>query len=66
MGQPDQCCPRPTGRTAANTGHGPLRPPCPACGVLARRVHAYHTRRLADVPVGSGGVVVDLRIRRLV
>ncbi|MFJ2028617.1 ISL3 family transposase [Streptosporangium sp. NPDC087985] len=40
--------------------------PCPACGVLARRVHAYHTRRLADVPVGSGSVVVDLRIRRLV
>ncbi len=39
---------------------------CPACGVPARRVHAYHTRRLADVPVGSRTVVVDLRVRRLV
>ncbi|MFB9491532.1 transposase family protein, partial [Nonomuraea dietziae] len=39
---------------------------CPACGVLTRRVHAYHMRRLADVPVGSRTVVVDLRIRRLV
>ena len=40
--------------------------PCPACGVLTRRVHAYHTRRLADVPAGSRTVVLDLRIRRLV
>ncbi|MFI6510972.1 transposase family protein [Streptosporangium sp. NPDC050855] len=40
--------------------------PCPTCGVPARQVHAYHMRRLADVPVGSRTVVVDLRIRRLV
>ena len=40
--------------------------PCPACGVLTLQVHAYHTRRLADVPVGSRTVVVDLRVRRLV
>ncbi|MFI6513775.1 ISL3 family transposase [Streptosporangium sp. NPDC050855] len=29
-------------------------------------MHAYHTPRLADVPVGSHTVVVNLRVRRLV
>jgi hypothetical protein len=29
-------------------------------------VHAYHLRRLADVPVAGRGVVVELRVRRLV
>jgi hypothetical protein len=39
---------------------------CPGCGQLTRRVHAYHMRRLADVPAGGRGVVVELRVRRLV
>jgi transposase len=39
---------------------------CPRCGTLTRRVHAYHRRRLADVPVAGRGLVVDLRVRRLV
>jgi transposase len=29
-------------------------------------VHAYHRRRLTDLPVGGRGVVVELRVRRLV
>jgi transposase len=39
---------------------------CPGCGKLTRRVHGYHLRRLADVPVGGRCVVVELRVRRLV
>ncbi|MEU7905368.1 ISL3 family transposase [Actinoplanes sp. NPDC049118] len=38
---------------------------CPDCGELAERVHAYHRRRLADLPAGGRGVVIDLRVRRL-
>lgn len=39
--------------------------PCPQCGQPAGRVHAYHERRLADLPVGGRGVIIDLRVRRL-
>jgi transposase len=39
---------------------------CPQCGQPAERVHAYHVRRLADVPAVGRGVVVELRVRRLV
>ena len=39
---------------------------CPQCGQPADRVHAYHQRRLTDLPVGGRGVVIDLRVRRLV
>ncbi|GAB7039665.1 MULTISPECIES: ISL3 family transposase [Catenuloplanes] len=39
---------------------------CPDCGQLSDRVHAYHQRRLADLPVGGRAVVVHLRVRRLV
>jgi transposase len=39
---------------------------CPDCGQLSERVHAYHQRRLADLPVGGRAVVVQLRVRRLV
>jgi transposase len=39
---------------------------CPGCGKPARRVHGYHQRRLADLPVGDRSVVVELRVRRLV
>lgn len=37
----------------------------PQCGQPAERVHAYHERRLADLPVGGRDVVIDLRVRRL-
>jgi transposase len=33
---------------------------------LSRRVHAHHVRRLADLPVAGRGMVVELRVRRLV
>jgi transposase len=39
---------------------------CPDCGQLSERVHAYHQRRLADLPVCGRAVVVQLRVRRLV
>lgn len=39
---------------------------CPECGQLSERVHAYHDRRLADLPVGGRPVVVQVRVRRLV
>jgi hypothetical protein len=39
---------------------------CPECRQPAQRVHAYHLRRLADIPVAGRGVVVELRVRRLV
>jgi transposase len=40
--------------------------PCPVCGTLSARVHAYAERTLADVPVGSWCVAVVVRLRRLV
>ncbi|WP_426636017.1 transposase family protein [Planosporangium sp. 12N6] len=39
---------------------------CPQCGQPSTRVHAYHLRCLADLPVGGRGVIVELRVRRLV
>ena len=47
------------------------RPPatavaCPRCGHPSRRVHAYHQRRLTDLPVGGRVMVIELRVRRLV
>jgi transposase len=38
---------------------------CPDCGEPAARVHAYHRRRLADLPAAGRAVVIDLRVRRL-
>jgi transposase len=38
---------------------------CPQCGQPTGRVHAYHQRRLADLPVGGRGVIIDLQVRRL-
>ncbi|WP_344513469.1 transposase family protein [Dactylosporangium maewongense] len=38
---------------------------CPACGRQTGRVHAYHVRRLADLPVGGRGVHHEVRVRRL-
>src|SRR3954449_11872667 len=38
---------------------------CPACGTPTGRVHAFHERAPADVPVGGCRVLVRLRIRRM-
>jgi hypothetical protein len=51
-------------RVRARTGGGPV--PCPVCGAQATRVHAYHERMVADVPVDARRVSVLARIRRLV
>ncbi|MBG6138465.1 transposase [Longispora fulva] len=39
---------------------------CPGCGALSERVHGYHVRTVADVPVDGRRVVVRVRVRRLV
>ena len=39
---------------------------CPRCGGASRRVHAWHLRRLVDLPVAGRSVVIELRVRRLV
>lgn len=39
--------------------------PCPACGTLTARVHGFHGRVLADVPVDGRRIVVSVRVRRL-
>jgi hypothetical protein len=39
---------------------------CPQCGALSRRVHAYVVRRLTDLPLAGRGLVMELRVRRLV
>ncbi|MEU1227993.1 ISL3 family transposase [Streptomyces sp. NPDC005828] len=39
--------------------------PCPVCGMPTAKVHGYHGRTVADVPVGGRRVVVRVRIRRL-
>jgi transposase len=38
---------------------------CPVCGTLTGRVHAFHERIPADVPVDGRRVLVRLRIRRM-
>ncbi len=40
--------------------------PCPVCGAPTAKVHGYHHRTVADVPVDARQVVVHLRVRRLV
>ncbi|MEU2289050.1 ISL3 family transposase [Streptomyces sp. NPDC013178] len=39
---------------------------CPVCGVSSGRVHGFHLRTVADVPVDGRRVVVRVRVRRLV
>ncbi|MCZ1018586.1 ISL3 family transposase [Streptomyces albulus] len=39
---------------------------CPVCGASSGRVHGYHLRTVADVPVDGRRVVVRVRVRRLV
>jgi transposase len=38
---------------------------CPDCGTETARVHGYHGRPVADVPVDGRQVVVRVRARRL-
>lgn len=51
-------------RVAARTRDVPS--PCPVCGVLTGKVHGYHGRPMADVPVDGRKVVVHVQVRRLV
>jgi transposase len=37
---------------------------CPGCGTLTGRVHGYHGRTAADVPVDGRRVVVKVKVRR--
>ncbi|MGW5106344.1 ISL3 family transposase [Nocardia sp. NPDC004123] len=48
----------------ARTPGGPAA--CPGCGVRSARVHGYHQRIVADVPLDGRAVVVQVRARRLV
>ena len=38
---------------------------CPGCGVETARVHGYHERTAADVPVDGRRVLVKVRVRRM-
>jgi transposase len=50
-------------RVIARTRDVPVS--CPVCGVLTGKVHGYHVRTVADVPVDGRQVVVRIRVRRL-
>jgi transposase len=51
-------------RVVAWTRDAPV--PCPVCGVPTRKVHGYHDRTVADVPVDGRQVVINIQVRRLV
>jgi transposase len=51
-------------RVTARTRDVPV--PCPLCGAPTAKVHGYHRRTVADVPVDGRRVVVRVRVRRLV
>ncbi|MCQ4080844.1 ISL3 family transposase [Streptomyces sp. RB6PN25] len=51
-------------RVMARTRDDPV--PCPVCGVPTSKVHGFHCRTLADVPVDGRRVIVSVRLRRLV
>ncbi len=51
-------------RVSARTRDDPV--PCPACGTRTARVHGFHGRVLADVPVDGRQIVASVRVRRLV
>lgn len=51
-------------RVVARTRDDPV--PCPVCGARTGRVHSFHHRTVADVPVDGRRVVVSVRVRRLV
>ena len=39
---------------------------CPGCGAPTDRVHGYHERWVADVPVDARRVAIRVRVRRLI
>jgi len=47
----------------ARTPGGPVL--CPGCGIGTSRVHAYHERVVADVPLGARRVRIVVGVRRL-
>jgi transposase len=49
---------------SARTRDDPV--PCPMCGRPTGRVHGFHGRVVADVPVDGRRVAVSVRVRRLV
>ena len=51
-------------RVTARTRDVPVL--CPECSVPTGKVHGYHHRTVADVPVDGRRVVVRMRVRRLV
>ena len=51
-------------RVIARTRDVPV--PCSVCGVETGKVHGYHVRTVADVPVDGRQVVARVRVRRLV
>lgn len=51
-------------RVTARTRDVPV--PCPVCGVPTAKVHDYHWRTVADVPVDGRRVSVRVRVKRLV
>jgi transposase len=50
-------------RVRAGTAGGALA--CPGCGAETARVHGYHERTVADVPVDGRRVTVTARLRRM-
>jgi transposase len=38
---------------------------CPGCSAVTARVHGYHERTVADVPVDGSRVLVRVRVRRM-
>jgi hypothetical protein len=50
-------------RVRAGTAGGTVA--CPGCGNETARVHGYHERTVADVPVDGRQVLVAVRLRRM-
>ncbi|GGK43363.1 hypothetical protein GCM10010124_40160 [Pilimelia terevasa] len=50
-------------RVLARTRARPVA--CPLCAQRTARVHAYHRRQIAALPVAGRSVVVDVQVRRL-
>jgi transposase len=50
-------------RVTARTRDAPVL--CPVCGIPTAKVHGYHWRTVADVPVDGRRVLVRVRVRRL-
>ncbi|WP_338017475.1 ISL3 family transposase [Streptomyces adustus] len=51
-------------RIAASTKDGTAAV-CPECGTLSTRVHSRYGRTIADAPVGTQPVLIELSVRRL-